>query len=134
MKKMFATPGKTKQKRETRRKRGWSFDCKKRHVSDKGKKIDNAAVEEERFQQERKYQNTNKGDVHSDPSWKSFDLKKKKLDGGVEEKVATKDKKGKERQEEKEDKVLVGGDDVDIGLISNIDNIYSCDYDERLFK
>ena len=37
-------------------------------------------------------------------------------------------------RKEKEDKVLVGRDDVDVGLISNTDNIYSCDYDERLFK
>ena len=40
MKKMFATPGKTKQKREMRRKRG-NFGRKKRHVNEKRKKIEN---------------------------------------------------------------------------------------------
>ena len=105
---------------------------KRGNVSDKGKKIDNTACEEEMFQQERKYQNTNKGDVHSEPSWKSVDLKKKKLDGLEEEKVVTKDKKGKERQEEKEDKVLVGGDNVDVGLKSNTDNIHQCVYDAAI--
>ena len=104
----------------------FKYTVKSGDVSDIEMKINNAAVKEEMFQQERKYQNTNKGDVHSDTSWKIVDSKEEKLDGREEEKVATNVKKGKEGREEKEDKVLVGEDNVDVRLISKTELIYRC--------
>jgi len=55
------------------------------------------------------------------------DVKEKKQEGREQEKVAKKGTKGKERREEKEDRVFVGEDNNDVGLISKTENIYQCD-------